>query len=251
LPNGRPVLSLSKHHSAGWQGDEGPGDDAARQPRRSTPGAFTAREANTRAGPGKRLWLGLPFGLSLRTKPALRPGTQVSQRQPRVDLAVRLPCHQTVHGPALRCRTPASPQRERPAKGGEEGRWTGRPQQARHLPHVPPLLRHPSARRRLRHPHRPGATRPQGCQDDHDLHPRPQPRRPGGAQPPGLSAPAPPTRRTTPPARSPSPPTTPTAPAPPWPPAPPATCPAPPASPRGRRPTSGCGAPPARSTPSP
>ena len=38
---------------------------------------------------------------------------------------------------------------------------------------------------RLRHPHHPGAPRPQGRQHHHDLHPRPAARRPGRAQPAG------------------------------------------------------------------
>ncbi len=59
--------------------------------------------------------------------------------------------------------------------------------QARHLPHPPPLLRHPPARGRLRHPHRPGAPRPPRRRHHHDLHPRPQPRprrRPEPRRPP-------------------------------------------------------------------
>ena len=57
--------------------------------------------------------------------------------------------------------------------------------QAGHLPHPPPLLRHPPARGRLRHPHHPGAPRPPRRQHHDDLHPRPQPRRPRRAEPPG------------------------------------------------------------------
>jgi len=38
---------------------------------------------------------------------------------------------------------------------------------------------------RLRHPDRAGTPRPQGCQDDHDLHPCAQPRRPGRPKPRG------------------------------------------------------------------
>jgi len=34
------------------------------------------------------------------------------------------------------------------------------------------LLRPPSPWSRLRHPHRPRASGPQRCEDDHDLHPR-------------------------------------------------------------------------------
>ena len=50
--------------------------------------------------------------------------------------------------------------------------------EARQPPHPPPFLRHPPARSRLRHPHHPGAARPQGRQHHDDLHPRPAPRPP-------------------------------------------------------------------------
>jgi hypothetical protein len=57
------------------------------------------------------------------------------------------------------------------------------PQEARAVitnpspPHLPPLLRHPPAPERLRHPHRPGTPRTQRRQNHHDLHPRPPARR--------------------------------------------------------------------------
>jgi integrase len=51
-------------------------------------------------------------------------------------------------------------------------------------PHLPPLLRDPPAHGRLRHPHHPGAPRPQGRQDHNDLHPHPEHvRRPRDHQP--------------------------------------------------------------------
>jgi hypothetical protein len=53
-------------------------------------------------------------------------------------------------------------------------------------PHLPSLLCHPPSGRPVRHPHRPGARRPQGRQDDHDLHPRPQPEWSSCPQPAGL-----------------------------------------------------------------
>jgi len=46
-----------------------------------------------------------------------------------------------------------------------------------HLPHIPPLFRHPPARGRIRHQDDPGATGASGRQHDDDLHPCPQPRR--------------------------------------------------------------------------
>ena len=47
-------------------------------------------------------------------------------------------------------------------------------------------LCHPPPGSPLRHSHRPGTPRPQGRKDHHDLHSRPQPGRPGRAQPAGL-----------------------------------------------------------------
>src|SRR6266545_2061172 len=46
----------------------------------------------------------------------------------------------------------------------------GGPRQARHVPYLPPLLRYPPAGRQSRHPDRPGAPRPPGCEHHHDLH---------------------------------------------------------------------------------
>lgn len=58
----------------------------------------------------------------------------------------------------------------------------GSHRQARHLPHVSPFLRDPSAGRWLRHPHDSRAARTQGRQHDDDLHPRAEPGRPGSAK---------------------------------------------------------------------
>ena len=52
------------------------------------------------------------------------------------------------------------------------------------LPHLSSQLCDPSPDVRLRHPHHPGAARPQGCEDDHDLYPHPrQHRRPRRHEP--------------------------------------------------------------------
>ncbi len=59
---------------------------------------------------------------------------------------------------------------------------SGRHPEACHLPQVPALLRHPSPGIGLRHPCRAGASRPQGHQNDEDLHARAQPRRIAGPQ---------------------------------------------------------------------
>jgi len=52
-------------------------------------------------------------------------------------------------------------------------------------PHFAPQLRHPLTGVRLRHPHGAGAAWPCRCEYDHDLHPRPQPWRARGHEPPG------------------------------------------------------------------
>jgi len=50
------------------------------------------------------------------------------------------------------------------------------------LPHPAPLLRHAPADKRLRYPDRAGASRAQEREDHDDLHSRPQPWRPEGAE---------------------------------------------------------------------
>ena len=57
---------------------------------------------------------------------------------------------------------PRSAQSRRRRRGPEAG----------HDPHLPPLVRHPPAGSRHRHPHGPGAARSPRPQDDDDLHPR-------------------------------------------------------------------------------
>jgi len=52
-------------------------------------------------------------------------------------------------------------------------------------PALPAFVCHPSARRRLRHTHHPGAAGPQRRRHHHDLHARLEPRRAGRAEPPG------------------------------------------------------------------
>ena len=54
------------------------------------------------------------------------------------------------------------------------GRAPGRDRETGLAAHSAAQFRHASAGRRLRHPHRPGAARPQGCLDHDDLHARPE-----------------------------------------------------------------------------
>ena len=110
-------------------------------------------------------------------------GAQVPARSVGVALAVGLPPAAPLDRRAHRPPGPSPrPPEHRPARR-QGGRPARRHRQARHLPHAAPLLRHPPARDRLRHPHHPGAPRPQGRRHHHDLHPRPAARRPGRAQP--------------------------------------------------------------------
>ncbi len=69
------------------------------------------------------------------------------------------------------------------SRGSSRRRPRRRPHQARHLPHPAPLLRHPPARERLRHPDHPGAPRPHRRDHHDDLHARPEPRRPRREEP--------------------------------------------------------------------
>jgi hypothetical protein len=83
-----------------------------------------------------------------------------SDRRPRTD----------------RRRSKASSSQDRRPKGRPASDAPCRPLQARLVPHLPALLRHPPARIGHRHPNDPSASRSQRRRDDDDLHPRPQPR---------------------------------------------------------------------------
>jgi integrase len=68
-------------------------------------------------------------------------------------------------------RLAASPHLSRQRAASREGRGEGRGhREASVVPHVPTLLRDALARARLRHTHRAGVARAQGCEDDADLH---------------------------------------------------------------------------------
>ena len=87
---------------------------------------------------------------------------------PRIDLHGRSPNR----GP----RKIPSPLHVR-AESGEKRRPITRFCQAADLPHLPALVRYSPARRRIRHPHHPGAPWPQQREDHHDLHPCAESRR--------------------------------------------------------------------------
>ena len=74
----------------------------------------------------------------------------------------------------------ASPTTRRPSSRARGTNW-----QARELSHAASRLRYPSPRRRLRHPHNPGAPWPQRREHHNDLLPRVEPRRPRRPKPSG------------------------------------------------------------------
>ena len=114
-----------------------------------------------------------------RSLPALCAGPQISQRQPRVG------GWQYVF-PSDRLSTDPRSGLTRRHHVDESGLQKAVREAARLAeiakPVGPHTFRHSFATHllagQLRHPHRARTPRPQGCQDDHDLHPRPQPRWP-------------------------------------------------------------------------
>lgn len=82
-------------------------------------------------------------------------------------------------------RGPASLPRDERAARRDPRRPLDRHRQACRLPHLPTFLRDPPSGARSRHSYRPGASRPPGRIDDHDLHPRPTPRCTRRPQPAG------------------------------------------------------------------
>ena len=70
------------------------------------------------------------------------------------------------------------------AKSSAPGRPTCQNRQTRFPPHLPSLIRHPPPAKRLRYPNCAGIARPQGCQNHHDLHPRPPARCKSRQKPP-------------------------------------------------------------------
>jgi len=90
-----------------------------------------------------------------------------------MGLAIRLPRRRFFQRP---CHWhPAAPSypRNQPAKSSAPGRPTCRNEQTGLAPYLPSLFRHPPPAKRLRYPNCAGIARPQGCQNHHDLYPRP------------------------------------------------------------------------------
>src|SRR5437879_511419 len=112
---------------------------------------------------------------SFLTSLALRTAAHVPERRPGLGVAMDLPGHPPIygwpHGPAP---PPPSPRIRPPARREGCGPRC-RDCQAGHVPHLPSLVCHPPARGESRHPDRPGAARPPGCQHHDDLHACAQP----------------------------------------------------------------------------
>lgn len=122
-----------------------------------------------RQGSARRLWACLP---------PTRAGTQVPERRDRMGVAVRLPFLQAVARSPERRDSAASPVPADRSPSHETSAPSRQDPEARHGSHPTPQFRDPSFGRRLRHPDGSGASRTLvQCPHDHDLHPRPQPRR--------------------------------------------------------------------------
>ena len=118
-------------------------------------------------------------------------GSQVSQRGPRVGLAVGLPrCH-ALHRSAYGGSSPFSLARDGGAEGRPRGGPQGRHSQTRHATRLSPQFRHPFTPGQLRHPDGARTAWPQGREYDDDLHPRAEPGRSRRPEPPGSALTAP------------------------------------------------------------
>jgi integrase len=111
------------------------------------------------------------------------PRLQVSERGEGVGVAVGVPGDPHLPAPRDRPAPAASLPRVGPPARRPGGGDPRRDREARGVPHVPSLLRDASPRERLRHPDGAGAPRPARRPDDDDLHPRPEPGRPGRGEP--------------------------------------------------------------------
>ena len=104
---------------------------------------------------------------------------------PRLGMAVGLPVRGAVRGPPHGGGPPPSPAPREHPEGGPSGRQGRRDRQAGVAPRPPAQLCHAPARGRARHQDHPGTAGPSVGRDDHDLHARAEPGRPGGRKPPG------------------------------------------------------------------
>ena len=117
--------------------------------------------------------------------PAVRGGSEVSERRHGLAVAVRVPGGAHLSRSALGRPVEASPARVSGAEGGGQGREAGRHHEAGRAAHDAPQLCDGAARRRVRHPHGAGAARASGRPDDDDVSARDEPRGAGGEEPHG------------------------------------------------------------------
>lgn len=92
----------------------------------------------------------------LATSGCLTPSNEKSRPRHGPGAGNGLPCD-LAHQGIDRHGAPASSPRERGAAFRQECCSRGRLRQTSHLPHLPPLVRHPPPRARTRHPHRPAS----------------------------------------------------------------------------------------------
>jgi len=85
------------------------------------------------------------------------------------------PAQSTIPRSSFRGHTPPSPAREQPAESDQRGCPPGGDRRARRPPQPASLFRDPPPGSPLRYQNSAGASGPQGCQNDHDLHPHRQP----------------------------------------------------------------------------
>src|SRR5688500_2904842 len=95
-----------------------------------------------------------------------------TQVQAGMVLAVRISVKESLARCGFANRAKTSSRCVGPATGGQGSRARRGDYKACELPHVAAFLRHAPARKRLRHPHRPGTARSLGCVYDDDLHAR-------------------------------------------------------------------------------
>ena len=114
---------------------------------------------------------------------AMGPRSQIPERRAGMAVAVGVSRYSVLCRPGYGPAPPSSLARVCPAARRARRCSAGGARQTRYTAHVSTLLRHPFARRRPRHPHRPGTAGPQQRQHDDDLYARTQPRARGGDEP--------------------------------------------------------------------
>lgn len=97
-------------------------------------------------------------------------GAKPPVSKPGVGLAMAIPPAEPLARQGIRCSRPPPSRSESGAEAGEVGCPRGRCDEGGKLPHVPPFVPDTPAGTGPGHQHHPGATRPQGCEHQLDLH---------------------------------------------------------------------------------